>query len=136
MRHVGRGIVAVLGLALLPGLPGGILAAQQRTVRFEITAVSDSTLLFRTGSEHWVRTGQLGAAVDPRRRDQLVARFRILSVREGLATALVTGQTTAVSTDHVATLMPPSSPWYRSRRFWVGVMVGGAVGAGASLASK
>jgi hypothetical protein len=127
-------------LAAFSALPwagsGGTLSAQQAAVRFEITSVSDTTLVFRPGTAIWVRPGQIGTAVDPRRRDQLVARFRIIGVHGGLATALVTGQTTAVSTDHVATLVPPRAAWYRSRNFWVGVLVGGALGAGASLASK
>ena len=79
-----------------PLVARGAVGAQQRAVRFEITAVSDTTLLFRAGTARWVHAGQTGTAVDPRRRDALVARFRVLTVRDGLATALVTGQTTSV----------------------------------------
>jgi hypothetical protein len=110
------------------------LGAQQTATRFEIIAVSDTTLSFRTGLATWVGRGQTGSAVDPRRRDQLVARFRVIAVRDGVATALVTGQTTAVSTDHVATLHRPSRPWFRAGTFWAGLLVGGALGAAATLA--
>lgn len=121
-----------LGLGLALSAPA-IAGAQQKTVRFEITAVGDTTLAFRTGTATWVARGQAGTAVDPRRRDQLVARFRVIAVRDGLATALVTGQVTAVSTDHVATIEPPRRPWFRTGTFWSGVLLGGALGATAAL---
>ena len=134
MRRPGRVAVAagLLGLALVVS-PHGAVAAQQRTVRFEIIAVSDTTLSFRSGDAHWVRRDQTGSAVDPRRRDALVARFRVVRVRNGVATALVTGQTTAVSTDHVATLREPPRSWFRAPTFWAGLLVGGALGATAAL---
>lgn len=72
----------------------------------------------------WVRPGQVGTAIDPARRDALVARFRIVTVQEGAATALVTGQTTAVSTDHVATLEEPKRSWFRNKAFWSGLFLG------------
>lgn len=111
-------------------------AAQSRTVRFEIASVGDTTLSFRVGEARWVRPGQVGTAVDPRRRDQMVARFRVLFVNNREATAVVTGQTTAVSTDHVATLVEPRRPWFRSGTFWTGLLVGGAVGAAGVAASQ
>ena len=109
--------------------------AQSRAVRFEVAAIGDSTIEFRTGTHKWIRPGQLGVAVDPRRRDVLVARFRVETVREGSATAIITGQTTALTPDHVAVLDEPRRRAYRSAAFWIGIVVGGALGfIGASAA--
>lgn len=109
--------------------------AQSRAVRFEVAAIGDSTIEFRTSTHKWVRPGQLGVAVDPRRRDVLIARFRVESVREGSATAVITGQTTALTLDHVAVLDEPRRRAYRSPAFWIGIAVGGALGfIGASAA--
>ncbi len=112
------GLVAAIVCAASPAW------AQRRVVRFEIIAVGDSTLSFRTGEERWVREGQVGTAVDPAKRDEMVARFRIVAIRDGAAMALVTGQTTAVSTDHVATLEEPKRPWFRTKTFWSGLLLG------------
>lgn len=103
--------------------------AQFRGVRFEITQVGDTTFRFPRGTATWVREGITGIVVDPRRRDVLVARIRLMAVDSGLATALVTGQTTRVSTDHVVVLSEPRRPWYRSVAFWGGTLIGLAVGA-------
>jgi hypothetical protein len=109
-------------------------AAQQRAVRYEIIAVGDSTLSFKVGSAGWVRRGQVGTAVDPRKRDELVARFRVMRVRDGSAMALVTGQTTALSMEHVATLEEPKRPWFRAKTFWSGLVLGAALGlAGVTM---
>ena len=107
--------------------------AQESATRFEITAVGDTTFSFRVGQEFgWVRRGQRGIAVDPRRRDVLIARFRVLRVAEGQATALITGQTTTVEVTHVALLTRPHTPWYRQPTFWAGLVLGGAIGIAAS----
>ncbi|MBL8959182.1 MAG: hypothetical protein JNJ98_04955 [Gemmatimonadetes bacterium] len=110
--------------------------AQRPATRFEITAVTDSTLSFRTASAGWIKTGRAGIAVDPRRRDQLVARFEVVAVADGIATALITGQTTDVSIDHVATVVEPETPWYRRKSFWVGLLLGGALGGAAGSAAR
>lgn len=125
-------VVAAAPGCLVPAAVG----AQQRMVRFEITAVSDTSLNFRVGNERWVARGQLGSAVDPRRRDQLVARLRVAFVRDGVATAMVTGQTTAVSIDHVVTMAAPARRWYKGTPFWAGLLLGGAVGVAATALSK
>ena len=105
-------------------------AAQDASVRFEITGVGDSTFTLAIGRDTWVRRGQHGIAVDPTHRDALVARFTVIRVdaRNGQATALVTGQTTRIGTNHVALLMRPSSPWYRKPVFWIGTAVGAVLG--------
>ena len=107
--------------------------AQPSATRFEITAVGDTTFVFRVGDpQDWVRRGMSGIAVDPRRRDVLIARFRVTAVRDGEATALITGQTTVVETEHVALLTRPETPWYRRPTFWIGLVLGGAIGVVAS----
>lgn len=104
------------------------LDAQQGATRFEIAQVGDSTFSFAIGPNDWIKRGRRGIAVDPRRRDALIARFEVLDVREGRATALVTGQTTRITTDHVALLERPPAHWYAQPAFWVGAAVGGAAG--------
>lgn len=116
-------VVAALLLA-----PAGPLAAQAQAARFFVDSVGDSTFVFRVGGERWLRAGSSGIAVDPARRDARVARFTVLAVAAGRATALITGQTTFVTTDHVALLDVPRRPFWRERRFWAGLLIGGAFG--------
>ncbi len=117
---------------------GGLLAtflaaapavrAQESATRFEITSVGDSTFVVRLGEHSWVREGLRGIVVDPRRRDVLIARFRVSGASNGEAVAFITGQTTLVETEHVALLTRPKTPWYRQRTFWAGLLLGGALG--------
>lgn len=131
MSRVVRWVLVLCGLALAQPAQ-----AQSRAVRFEITAIGDSTIVFRTGIAKWVRPGQLGVAVDPRRRDELVARFRVEAVREGSATAVITGQTTALTQDHVVVLDEPRRSAYASPAFWIGILVGGALGFIGGMAAR
>ena len=101
----------------------------QHPVRFEITQVGDTTFRFPRGGAGWVKPGKTGRAVDPRRRDVLVARFRVIRIDSGLVTALVTGQTTRVATEHIAVMDEPPKPWYRTMTFWGGTIVGLVFGA-------
>lgn len=108
--------------------------AQWRGVRFEIAqVVSDTTIAFARGGERWIRPGISGVAVDPRQRDALVARLRILSVQGGVVTAVVTGQTTRLATEHVVILDEPKRFWLRTPLFWggllLGMLLGGVAGA-------
>lgn len=130
-----RFAAVVLCLTAALCLPRAV-QAQSRQVRFLITTIGDSTIEFRTGAAKWIRPGQLGVAVDPRRRDELIARFRVESVREGSATAVITGQTTAVSSEHVAMLDEPRRSAYRSPAFWIGITVGAALGFIGGMASQ
>lgn len=107
--------------------------AQYRGVRFEITRVGDSTFSFAAGSERWIKKGAAGIAVDPKRRDALVARFHVMSVTGGEASALVEGQTTNVRTDHVVILEEPKRPWMKQPTFWWGLVTGSALGASLAL---
>ena len=109
----------LLALALFAGLaaPRAVMA-QDSAVRFEIRSVGDSTFTFAASQAPWVAKGQKGIAVDPRRRDGLVARFVVLGVDGGTANALILGQSQKVTTDHVVLLRPPQSHWYASKRFW------------------
>lgn len=102
--------------------------AQESATRFEITSVGDSTFVVRLGEHSWVREGLRGIVVDPRRRDVLIARFRVSRTGNGEAVAFITGQTTLVETEHVALLTRPKTPWYRQRAFWAGLLLGGALG--------
>ncbi len=126
------GVVLLIAGALM-ALPA---QAQSRAVRFEITAIGDSTIEFRTGSSKWVRPGQLGVAIDPRRRDVLIARFRVELVREGSALAVITGQATAIALDHVAVLDEPRRSAFATPAFWIGILVGGALGFIGGMAAK
>ena len=120
-----RSWIWVLGLALVAGTADG----QFHGVRFEITVVGDTTFRFPRGNAAWVREGVTGIAVDPRRRDALVARFRVVRIDSGLVTALVTGQTTRLATEHIAVLTAPPKPWYRGITFWAGTIFGVVIGA-------
>jgi hypothetical protein len=116
--------------------------AQRPMARRYIAGVGDSTFVFPVRELEWVRPGMVGRAVDPARRDTLVAMFRVLDVFGGLATALVTGQTTDITTDHVALLEYPTpapprrTRWYRLRSFWVGLLLGGGIGAATAVATR
>jgi len=79
--------------------------AQDNAVRFEIRSVGDSTFTFAAPQAPWVTKGQKGIAVDPRRRDGLVARFVVLGVDDGIANALILGQSQKVTTDHVVLMV-------------------------------
>lgn len=129
-------VAGLVFCAMAAGAIPSSAEAQSRGVRFVITAIGDSTIEFRTGIETWLRPGQLGVAVDPRRRDELIARFRVISVGEGSATAVITGQTTAVITDHVAVVDEPRRSAYRSPAFWIGITLGAALGFIGGMASR
>ena len=113
---------------LLAALGAPTAGAQEASARFEIVGVGDTTFLFRAGDRSWVRSGQRGIAVDPRRRDVMVARFHVISLRNGVATAKITGQTTNITTDYVAVISPPVPSWYKRSTFWLGAGVGAIIG--------
>jgi hypothetical protein len=123
-----RLILALVALALAASGSAPALGAQESAVRFEIAEAGDSTFTFQVGRHPWVRRGLQGIAVDPRRRDVLVARFRVLDVRTGVATALITGQTTNVTSDLVALLDEPQKRWYQQPAFWTGTLLGAIIG--------
>ena len=103
--------------------------------RFDIVEVGDTTFGFAVGPRKWLRPGATGIAVDPRRRDGLVARYRVLSVKDGIVTALITGQTTRVTPDHMALAVRPVTPLLRQRSFWAGAFGGGLLAAIVSTLS-
>ncbi|HVE77990.1 MAG TPA: hypothetical protein VNA89_03960 [Gemmatimonadaceae bacterium] len=119
-------LTAALAAAVL-GMPSAA-DAQERAARFEVTRTGDSTFAFPVVSRAWVRPGLRGIVVDPRRRDVLVARFSVIDVDGGTATALITGQTSALTTDHVVILEEPRRPAYTRGLFWGGVAVGMLIG--------
>lgn len=98
--------------------------------RFEIESVDDSIARFRPAEVRWLRPGMPVYAVDPSRRDALVARLRIVDADSGRMRAVVVGQVTTVAQDHVLLAVRPHRPWYRDLRFWTGVLAGAVAGAG------
>jgi hypothetical protein len=101
--------------------------------RFEIIAAGDSTFKFIVAGTRWLRNGDVGVVVDPRRRDVLVARFLVQRRVADTASALITGQTARVTPLHVALLDPPRARLLGQRQFWWGLLTGGLVGAGAAI---
>ena len=101
--------------------------AQVGSARFDIDSVGDSTVTFSVGNARWVRPGQTGLAVEPRRHDELIARLRVLRVANGTATAVITGQTGRVTEGEVALIRRPAPPFYTVGLFWVGAAVGAAI---------
>jgi len=116
-------------LVLALGLTAAPAAAQSLGARFEITQVGDTTFRFSRGTAGWVRLGTTGIAVDPKRRDALVARFSIARIDSGLVTAMIMGQTTRVATEHIAVLSVPPKPWWKGITFWAGTVFGVVIGA-------
>jgi len=118
-------VVAVAAAVLV--IPAAV-RAQDSAIRLEIRSVGDSVFTFNSSPVSWIARGQQGIVVDPRRRDVLVARFRVLSVDAGMGNALILGQTQPVSTDHVALLREPRPRWFTSKTLWLGVAAGAAGG--------
>ena len=126
-------LAAAVGLAVALAAPAQA-QAQQSTARFYVDSVADSTFSFRVApSDDWVRVGATGRAVDPARRDALVARFRVISLWGDRATALVTGQTTFITVNHIAVLERPERRFFRDRAFWGGAVFGVLLGIGGGL---
>ncbi|HEU6451089.1 MAG TPA: hypothetical protein VFT57_06685 [Gemmatimonadaceae bacterium] len=130
MRHIA--ITLTLSIFLLAAPGAGALRAQQGAYRFNIASAGDSTFSFPLSRDSWVKKGMHGIAVDPARHDVLIARFIVTRVTRDSAVALVTGQTTRVTTDFVALLERPVKPWYLRPTFWLGGVLGAIVGVVAS----
>ena len=125
--------IAAFATLALAGVPVRA-RAQETAYRFEITTVGDSTVTMSTEKHEWVHPGQKGIAVDPMRHDALVARFVIMRVDSvhKRALAIVTGQTTRLTTDHVALIDRPRTKWYAQPTLWIGAVVGAVIGAVAA----
>lgn len=104
--------------------------------RFEIESVDDSTAQFRPFEAGWLRPGMQVYAVDPARRDALVARLRIVRADSGRLVALVTAQVTSVTTEHFLLAVKPPVPWYRTSRFWWGFAGGGVAGVAGAMVAR
>lgn len=96
--------------------------------RFDITAVGDTTFTFATTGARWVKRSQRGLVVDPAHGDELIAKFRVIRARTGTAMAVVTGQTARLTTSDVALLNQPRPIFLTRPWFWLGVVLGGAIG--------
>ena len=126
-------LTVLFGLFLL--VPASRARAQDRDVRFEITAVGDTTVTFRAGRMTWIVRSPRAIVVDPRRRDEAIARLKVLSVSSsGEAIAVVTGQTGRITTDHFVIAQEPPARWYKSLGLWVGLTLGLAAGFGLGKA--
>ncbi len=116
---------------LIPPVPRARIP--RNSARFEIDAVDDSSARFKPREASWVKPGMDVYIVDPFRRDALVARARVTSIWNETAIAVVTSQVTRVTNQQIVLMMPPTAPWYRTRRFWggtvLGLVIGGASGA-------
>jgi hypothetical protein len=123
-----RSALATLSLMTVLLVTSGRLDAQETTVRFPVASADGIIFTFGIGDHSWIRPGLRGMVVDPREQDALVARFRILSVSRQVARAEVSGQTTAISSSHMALLDPPPVPWYEQRIFWIGAGAGALFG--------
>ncbi|BAH38810.1 hypothetical protein GAU_1768 [Gemmatimonas aurantiaca T-27] len=104
--------------------------------RFEIDSVTDSTALFRVEEARWLQPGLSGYAVDPRQRDALVARVRVVSSDGARATVQVTSQVSLVKRDHVLLIVEPARPWWRRPTFWSGAGLGALLGAGTAVVAR
>jgi hypothetical protein len=123
----------------LLGLAAGVMIAapapaqsSASTERLEVVAATDTTVSFPIGALRWVIPGTRGTIVDPSRHDELVGRFTVSRVSDGVALGIVDGLTTRIDTAHVILLARPSVPWYRQRSFWLGALVGAAAAATAA----
>jgi hypothetical protein len=104
--------------------------------RFEILDVRDSTFRFLLRGTRWVQAGADGVTVDPQRRDALVARFIVRGRLADTATAVITGQTSRVTSTHVALLDAPPPRVSRRELFWLGALSGSVIGLAAGLAIR
>ena len=124
--------LVILGLAaVLTFVCPARARAQDRDVRFAISSVGDTTVTFQAGKMTWVLRSPKTIVVDPRRRDALVARLKVLSISaNGEATALVTGQAGRITTDHIVIGTEPSTHWYKNGLLWMGTAFGLIAGFG------
>ena len=133
MGRVRFALMAVAAVVMTLGLaaPAG---AQHAEVRFYITSVGDSTVTFNS-TAGWIEPGLTGIIVDPARQDALMGRFRVMSVRGGVATALITGETGEMQSGFVAIMQTPHRRFFHQGTFWLGALLGAAIGAviGASM---
>ena len=117
--------------------PGSPIARIPRNApRFEIDSVTDSTAIFRVQEVRWLRPGMAGYAVDPRQRDALVARVRVVTSDSAYATVQVTSQVSLVKRDHVLLIVEPTRSRWRTRTFWTGAGLGAVFGAGVALIAR
>jgi hypothetical protein len=130
VRHIA--ITLSLSIVLLGAQGALALRAQQGAYRFNIASAGDSTFSFPLSRNDWVKKGMHGITVDPARHDALIARFVVTRVGGDSAVALVTGQTTRVTTDLVALLERPQKPWYLRPTFWLGGVLGAIIGVVSS----
>jgi hypothetical protein len=109
---------------MIGGGAAGSPELQVNRTRFGIVAPTDTTFEVALGQIRWVRRGQTGIVVDPRRDFELVAEFTVTRVSDSTAYALVTGMRTGLTTYHIALLREPVRSWLKQRIFWIGGAAG------------
>ena len=138
LRAVRSWVLSLLAaiVATAAGAAFSPVAAQRECdcARLAVASVKDTTFTFGIETRTDVKRGRTGVVLDPRRRDALVATFTVARVERGVATAIVTGQTTDVATTHVAMLDQRKSSALRSGRFWGGLLLGLLIGGGFGAA--
>ncbi len=83
-----------------------------------------------------MRVGLVGYAVDPRQRDALVARVRVVLSDGVRAVARITSQVSLVKADHVMLIIEPEPAWWRRGSFWWGLSSGAVLGAGTAVLAR
>jgi hypothetical protein len=128
VRRFFRVLLIAGSLATAAALAPRVASAQSARVRFDIDSIGDSTFTFAVGGAAWVTPGRRGLAVDPSNGDELIAEFRVVQVDQGVAMALVLGQTARIKAGQVAVMTPPGRPFYAQPLFWAGAGAGAVIG--------
>ena len=132
-------------LTLLVGCHRGTAATEPKSsnaviprdaARFSIASTNDSMVTFNAAEVTWLRVGMRGHAVDPARRDALIARLTIVRVDTAGVTASITGQVSQVGTTHVVLVARPRTSWWHQRLFWTGATAGAALGAAVAVVAR
>jgi hypothetical protein len=104
--------------------------------RFAVVELTDSTVRFDASDARWLRPGMIGYAVDPSKKDALVASLSLMGTGGREYKALITGQREPVDSTHIVVFLRPDTPWWRTKHYWGGFVIGVVVTTVAALAAK